>query len=190
MPSLAEQCLEKIHTRNIEISTFDTGNGRSIIVEGVLRDRRMKNSYTVSGNQKSPGIVHHLEIRMKVTGPELMIQEIEVEMPGTPRKQCPETRNSLQPIVGKNIAPGFTEMVKRLAGGSKGCAHLTALLITMAPAAVQGFWAKYSQKPIEGDAPHEAMQKFLVDTCYVWRKDGPLMKELLDEVQAVMEKPS
>ena len=83
----------------------------------------------------------------------------------------------------------YTEMVKKLAGGSKGCAHLTALFIAMAPAAVQGFWAHYSQKPIQGDAPHEAMRKFLVDTCYVWRKDGPLMQELRNEVQTATGKP-
>jgi hypothetical protein len=187
MPSLADHCLEKIHTRNIEIATFGTGDGESIIVEGTLRDQRRKSSYTVSGDRKSPGVVHHLVIRMKVAGPGLQIRAIEVEMPGTPRGQCPETQDSLEPIVGMHIAPGFTEAVKKIAGGNKGCAHLTSLMITMAPAAVQGFWAHYSQKPIEGHAPHEAMEKFLLDTCHVWRKDGPLMRELLAEVRQPLD---
>jgi len=36
--------------------------------------------------------------------------------------------------------------VKDLAGGTKGCAHLVALLTAMAPAVVQGAWAAMTRE--------------------------------------------
>jgi hypothetical protein len=52
---------------------------------------------------------------------------------------CREMENSLDEIKGLNIAPGFTSKVKKIAGGIKGCVHLTTLLLSMALAAVQGY---------------------------------------------------
>ncbi len=42
---------------------------------------------------------------------------------------CREMENSLDEIKGLNIAPGFTSKVKKIAGGIKGCVHLTTLLL-------------------------------------------------------------
>ena len=104
-------------------------------------------------------------IRMKVESLPLTISAIEVEMPGTPREQCRETIDSLKPIAGMQIVAGFTAAVKEKVGGRKGCAHLTALLIAMAPAAVQGFWANHAQNPVKDDIQPEAVHQFLVNTC-------------------------
>jgi len=48
----------------------------------------------------------------------------------------------------------------------------------MAPVAVQGYWSNIARKPFNGKFSRESMEKYLIDTCYTWRKDGPLTKQL------------
>lgn len=168
---------DKVHTRNIKISTFATNKG-GIIIEGELIDDRLKSGFSPTGEKRPPKTIHHMRIRMWIDGQPLSIKEIEAEMPGIPNKECAETRKSLDRIKDMSIVTGFTMKVKDILGGIEGCAHLTALLITMAPAAIQGYWANYSRKPLDKDLSSDSMKQFLVDTCWVWRKNGPLFKRL------------
>ena len=74
------------------------------------------------------------------------------------------------------ITKGFTARVKSLVGGNKGCAHLVELLLAMAPAAIQGYAAYQSKRPVTYDSEQSKMVlRFLVDTCHAWREDGPLV---------------
>ncbi|UCD80196.1 MAG: DUF2889 domain-containing protein [Desulfobacterales bacterium] len=163
---------EKIHTRRIEVATYDCGE-HGIIVEGRLKDDRLQAICRPAGELVPPGRVHHMIIRMQVRGPNLTIEDIEVEMPTVPYQECIETLTSLEPIKGMQIASGFTNEVKELVGGAKGCAHLVALLVSMASAAVQGAWTAVSRRPSEQSGYRERAMKAIVDTCRVWRKDGP-----------------
>jgi hypothetical protein len=167
-----------IHKRNLEIFTYTCDDENNIIVEGCLKDDRLVNYYIVGGDHKQPGTIHHMVIRMLVTGPALTITDIEAEMLDIPREQCPEIASSVEKIKGINIAPGMTEKVKKRLGGINGCAHLTHLLLTMASAAVQGYWTNRAQQPIPKPEPDDPIIQFLLDTCHVWRKDGPLVAKM------------
>lgn len=184
MSLLEKHKKEKVHKRNINISTYNCDKG-GIIIEGELIDDRLTSGFSPTGEKRPPKKIHHMMIRMWIDGQPLSIKEIEAEMPGTPNKECTETRKSLDRIKDMSIVTGFTMKVKDILGGINGCAHLTALLIAMAPAAIQGYWANYSRKPVDKDLSSDAMRQFLVDTCWVWRKDGPLLKKLF---QAAREK--
>lgn len=176
--SLAQYCKnDSVHTRNISVATYGCNDG-GIVVRGELKDDRSVPHYTMDGEKLPPGNIHHMIIRMRIDGTSLAISDMEVEMPGTPHSDCIETRNSLDPLVGLVIAPGFTSRVKKAVGGVKGCVHLTALLLAMAPAALQGYWTHRGRRPAEDAPPREAIAKFLIDTCRVWRKGGPLAGKL------------
>ena len=168
---------QKIHTRCIDVATYE-GGADSIIVEGILTDERLVNSYRSGGETLPPGTVHHMIIRMKVRGHKLVIEDIDVEMPTVPRQECHETLDSLAPLKGMPIVSGFTNRVKDLVGGVKGCAHLVALITAMAPAAVQGAWAAISSKPRDPGTILPGAVERIKDTCRVWRSDGPLVKEI------------
>ncbi|MBT8369152.1 MAG: DUF2889 domain-containing protein [Deltaproteobacteria bacterium] len=167
---------EKIHTRRIEVATYDCGQ-QAIIVEGKLKDDRLQSISRPTGEQVPPGTVHHMIIRMQVRGPKLTIEDIEVEMPTVPYEECIETLTSLEPVKGMHIASGFTNDAKELVGGAKGCAHLVALLVSMASAAVQGAWTAVSRRPADQSAYRDRAIDAIVDTCRVWRKDGPKFKK-------------
>lgn len=166
---------EKIHTRRIEVATYDCGRD-GIIVEGKLKDDRLQAIYRPTGEHIPAGRVHHMIIRMQVRGPNLTIEDIDVEMPTVPYEECIETLTSLEPVIGMQIASGFTNEVKDLVGGVKGCAHLVALLVSMASAAVQGAWTAVSRRPANHSGYRDRAIEAIVDTCRVWRRDGPKFK--------------
>ncbi len=79
MMNWVDQCRErKIHTRNIEISTYHYDE-KHIVVEGILKDDILIPIY-VSGEKHQPHSPHHMIIQMLIESSSLIIQEINVEM--------------------------------------------------------------------------------------------------------------
>lgn len=163
------------HTRQIEINTFDLGDHR-ILIEGKLRDTRDHHSPS-EGAGKEPFLVHHLIARLWVQGPDLTITAVEAEMPTIPRKICPEALPVVQKLVGLRVISGFTQKVKDLIGDVKGCSHLTNLILTLGPVAVQGYFAAYGKKEGGRFLDNPAVSR-VIDSCHVWRKDGPYVRSL------------
>ena len=167
---------KKIHTRTIEISSYDCGDG-NILVEGELKDDVLIPIY-VSGKKCQPHTVHNMVIRLLVACSSLTIKEIKVAMPGIPYDYCLETADSLYAIKGLKIAPGFTAKVKKILGKSKRCLHLTTLLHAIAPAVMQGYWIYNGGEPNGDSVSSDTIDNYLVDTCWAWRKDGPLIDRI------------
>ena len=168
---------KKLHTRTIEVNTYEYGAGR-LVVEGALKDLRWQDHYLATGEKKPPGVLHGMIIHLLVNVRNLEIEDVHVEMPDTPREECLETRGCIARVKWMRIAGGFTLKVKEMLGGIQGCSHLLALLTAMAPAAVQGFAAHILRDDTELKSTWAGLSRFLEDTCWVWRKDGPLLKKL------------
>lgn len=178
MSSLKIDREKKIHTRNIKIATFAYDDAH-ILVEGELNDNRIIPNFSHTGDVLPPGNIHHMLIRLLIDIESIRIVQVEIDMPGIPHQACPETIPVFAKLKGLRIAPGFTSKVRKIIGGAKGCAHLSGLLMAMASAALQGLWT-YRAGNRQGAEDIEATAKeYLVDTCWVWRKDGPLVEELL-----------
>ena len=176
----------KVHTRRIDMATYEHGN-QSIIVEGTLHDERLVNVFRPTGEQVKAGPIHHMVIRIRVGGPQLIIEDIDVEIGTAPSELCQEALDSLQPVIGLPIVSGFTAKIKELVGGAKGCAHLVALLSTMAPAAVQGAWADMSRRPVDPKHLPTAIDR-IKNTCMLWRTDGPFMKQYEENIAKLTNK--
>jgi hypothetical protein len=178
---------KKIHGRQVQITTYDHGK-EAVVVEGRLTDNRYATTYYFSsGESRPPGIVHDLVIRMVVKGAALVIEDIDVDMETVPRQDCREVLDTLKPLIGMKIRAGFTEKVKAKIGGAKGCTHLVALLLAMAPAAVQGAWSAVARRPVDPAKYSGAALSFLENTCWVWRSDGDLMKETREKLMKIRE---
>ena len=161
-----------VHTREISIRTFDLGDHR-ILVEGTLVDHGHEQAPDKAS--KGAELIHHMVIRLKVKGPEMLIEQAEATMPHHPREECPEALPSFRNLAGVEIAPGYSMKVKKAIGGVKGCAHLTSLVIAMGESAVQGYWAAH-EKGRTG-LREKTIRKF-INTCHLWREDGPIIKGL------------
>jgi hypothetical protein len=122
-------------------------------------------------------------IRLKIKGPEMLIEEARAEMPHHPREECPEVVPWIRNLEGVRIAPGFTMKVKRTIGGAKGCAHLTSLVLAMGEEAVQGYWAAYgAERERLGLRAQEVRN--LINTCHLWREDGPIVRGIRERGEA------
>jgi hypothetical protein len=172
---------ELLHSRRIEVSCFETDE-ESLLVEGWLTDERMVPCmlYT-TGQLLDPGVFHHMIARMRVSLPDLYILSLDAEMPIVPMDMCREISDSVEKLIGLQLKPGFTDTVRSLLGYTEGCVHLMNLVLAMASAAVQGAGTFYSRKR-EDDRPGQAHvrpedldRSVLVNSCWLWREDGPLM---------------
>jgi len=165
---------KKIHTRNIEISTYEY-DAENIVVEGILKDDVLIPIY-VSGKKRQPHTPHHMKIQILIECSSFIIRKINVEMPTIPYDWCKETTDSLDAIKGLKIEPGFTSKVKKILREGKRCLHLTTLLLAIVPTVMQGYWTFNARKSGAGEVPSGIIEDYLIDTCWVWRKDGPRVK--------------
>ncbi len=177
----------KVHMRRLAVTTYTT-SAEAVIVEGTLTDECFVSRYYLTGEKRPPGYIHDMVVRMKVRGPGLVIEAVDVEMPTVPRPECLETIHTLDPLVGMPIASGFTQKVKEMMGGPKGCTHLASLVLAMAPAAVQGAWTAVAQRPVEPGVYADRAMNFLTDTCWVWRKGGPFENAIREQLDALAGK--
>jgi len=171
-PELSEK---PVHIRRTEIMTYDLGE-HQVLVEGTLKDTRIPPSSEESA-EDSMVLVHDLVARIWVQGPDLTIVAVEAEMPHVPREMCPEVLPDMQKLVGLKIVTGYTQRIKDLIGDVRGCSHLTHLFLSLGPTAVQGYWAAYGRKPGARSLTNPAVSR-VIDTCRVWRRDGPLVRSL------------
>ena len=176
MQSIWKSKGEKLHSRKIEVTTYDY-NEQRMIVEGSLKDDRFQESHAITGEKFPSGVIHHMAIRLLVNCSTLLIEDIDVDLISIPREACRETIGCLAPIKGLTITKGFTAKVKKLAGGKRGCTHLVELILAMAPAAIQGYATYQSRKQAVFDPDRAKMiLQFLVNTCHAWREDGPFVE--------------
>lgn len=182
MSRLAKLATDCAHQRRIEMSTYPVDETH-ILSRGRLIEERIKPYYKLTGERVESGPLHNLEILMLVRTPDLVIEDIEVITGTLPRADCYRIVHSLDPVKGLAIRSGFTSKVRELAGGVKGCTHLTHLLCTMAPAVMQGYWAISYQKKYEksGRSSNRAakMGNMLKDSCFAWREEGEAYQRIV-----------
>ena len=179
MKLITEASGPEIQRRSIDITSTECGDTH-IVVCGELSDRRLVPTTDLKGNPRKAGIVHQLRICMKVDTRTLAIEEIEAQMRHFPHAECARMHHSVEKIRGLTLSPGFSSRVRKKLGGRKGCIHLTTLLLAMAPAALQGYWVHKDRRPEHRRISGEHMAQYLVDTCRVWRSDGPLVKYIAE----------
>ena len=80
-------------------------------------------------------------------------------------------------------APGYSMKAKKVIGGTKGCAHLTSLVIAMGESAVQGYWTAYGMERGRVGLPEQTLKKF-INTRHLWKEDGPIIKGLRETLES------
>lgn len=169
-----------VHTREISIRTSDLGD-HYILVEGRLVDHRLRRRQNEASEVAE--LVHNMVIRLKVKGPGMVIVQAEAAMPHHPREECPQVLPWIRNLEGLEVRPGYSMRVKKLIGGTRGCAHLTSLVIAMGESAVHGYWVAYEAERARTDLREEAIRKF-INTCHLWKEDGPILKGLREKLKS------
>lgn len=174
--------LAALHERDYKIRSYAAGPGE-ILIRGQVRDFKPPGVYFDDDPNELE--IHHMVIDLIVGFPDLVINDVQVRMETHPHGHCINIVDDYRKLTGVSIARGFSQKVRELFGGPRGCAHTTALLQAMAPVAIQSIWSmrQVSQTeqmvapPIGVDAPPEEIRAQLaynVNTCHVWSDPGPM----------------
>jgi len=186
MPSLREKInVAPMHSRSLELKSYPFDEDR-IIVEGVLKDERFKRGYGIDGEERREGLVHHMGVRLLVGGMPPTILDVETEMSHVPHELCHTTQETVKRVIGLAIKSGFGEEVHKMIGGVEGCAHLAHLVMVMGQEAVHGYWTHKLASHPPAPRPFEEIEglSYVINSCALWREDGPLHREIKASLSA------
>jgi Protein of unknown function (DUF2889) len=177
-----------LHTRTYDIeSQFEDSEHFRLV--GHLRDVHPDGMWGI--NDTEPMTIHHMELHVVVQATTLQITEVFTKMHVHPQEQCPIIESAYQQLVGLSIARGFTHKVREMFGGPRACTHIGALVLAMAPVAIQSLWPfMREQMPVDevsiNRSPETNRREFerSRDTCHVWASDGPMF-ELIEHGEPV-----
>lgn len=167
--------MKKIANRTLTIDTFLTEEGR-LLASGRLADDRVVPFKAFEGGVVRPGCFHDLKAELTLTLPDLVIASVKVFFDKAPVAVCSSVSPIYQGLVGVRVATGYTKAVLTIAGGVRGCSHLTHLLIVMGPAIVQGAFTalaaidENSRPLVDNEVNGEQMDGYFYDSCHVWKR--------------------
>jgi Protein of unknown function (DUF2889) len=171
--------LEVLHDREYRVRAYRAADDR-LLVRGAVRDQKPPGMYV--DDDPDPLTVHHMQVELEIAFPSLEITRATATLEIHPNATCPRIEDHYGELVGLSIARGFTNRVRELFGGPRGCTHTTALIQAMAPVAVQCFWSMRASTarrngvdvPFQPpDAEHrDAAWRLNVGSCHVWAEDG------------------
>jgi hypothetical protein len=172
--------LEVLHDREYRVRAYRAADDR-LLIRGAVRDQKPPGMY-VEGDP-DPLTVHHMQVELEVAFPSLQITAAKAVLEIHPNSTCPRIEDHYGELVGLSIGRGFTNRVRELFGGPRGCTHTTALIQAMAPVAVQCFWSMRAatvrttgdvdvpfQPP--DDEHRDVAWQLNVGSCHVWAADG------------------
>ena len=172
--------LTKIHTRDIGLATFPH-TGSQVLVQGELNDERHIPVFDITGQVKAPGPVHHMSVILLIDPDPLTIIQAEARMMCVPMAECRSTLDRVPLLQGIEIKSGFSKQILKVMGGNRGCTHLCTLVTAMGQEIVHGWLTQKRSEKSSVPASLEDVKekKFLIDSCRIWKKEGPKMKELM-----------
>lgn len=177
MSLLPDTDLELLHTRRYEAQTYLVDE-TTILVRGAISDTKPPGIYVA--DDPDPLEIHRMHLDFTVDMTTLTITDAGVEFKTNPMEDCPQIATHYEKLIGLSLARGFGKKIRELFGGPNGCAHTTALLQAMAPAAIQTGWSiTVRQARLNGVSPSEStpaaaeahIQRNL-NTCHIWDEHG------------------
>ena len=180
---------QQIHTRDICLSTYPH-TGSQVLVHGRLKDKRYIPVFDIIGKLKKPGTIHNMSVTLLINPNPLTIIKAEAQMFTVPMPECRSTLDRVEMLNGVEIKSGFSSQIQKIMGSNRGCTHLCGLVKAMGQEIVHGWLTqKRSEKsPIPGSLDDIKEKQFLIDSCRLWKKDGPKMQELIQAMEENKQK--
>lgn len=159
-----------LHTRTIKIDGYEREDGL-FDIEGHLTDIKHFDVTASHFSRKAGDPVHDMRIRLTLDG-DMNIVDAFAATDGMPyENECDKiTPDYREKLKGQKIAAGFRVFLAGLFGKLKGCAHMTELLGSMAPAAIQSMYGHGRAK-----VPDPDKKPFQLDGCHALDTRGAVV---------------
>ena len=177
--------IEPVHVREITMSTYAHPRA-GLLVHGCLKDVRRLPIVDILGRPKEPGVIHHMTATLAIASDPLRIVRAEAEMLTVPTEFCSQTLDRIENLAGLEVKTGFSRQVKKIVGGPEGCIHMCSLVTAMGTEIVHGWLTEKRSRSAKGLIDLEGIKEnmFLIDSCRIWKKDGPRVREVLKAMEA------
>ena len=172
MPLPAPAPRKHLHTRTIKCEGFEREDGLFDIEAQIVDVKTYDTEEPYRGTRKAGAPVHDMQLRLTLER-DMTVRAIEVTTNSAPYDICPSVAPGYQKLIGARVGGGWRKAVTEAVGRTKGCTHITELLM---PAATVAFQTMGSWKPQEGAAA--GAKPAFIDGCKAWASDGPVVKKL------------
>lgn len=167
---------EAIHHRRLDLhfrrraDGLYEAEGRLVDVKGQAFRRQLATADTPAGTP-----VHDIVVRL-VLDDTLLVHEAHAEMRVTPFGVCRGAADTLAPLEGLRIGPGWNRRVRELLAGRASCTHIVELLGPLATTALQGLAPQRLARLL--DPANEAQQREKVDSCFAYAAEREVVAQL------------
>lgn len=157
------------HLRRIELEGFKRLDGLWDI-EAHLVDTKDHDYPLSSGLRKLGEAVHEMRVRVTIDAQMNVLAATTCSDAAPFMGSCDSVPPDYSMIVGLNLFRGFRKAVKELFGGTRGCAHISELLMSLPTAALQTF---ASEVVDNADSEHKPYQ---LDRCHALVSNSETVK--------------
>jgi len=159
---------DRLHQRRITLEGYKRNDGLWDI-EGHLTDVKDYDFGHVTKLHPAGEPVHDMWMRITVDA-SMVITDAEAFMAARPYQgECERITPEYKNLIGLRIAPGFTNSVRKVLGGTRGCAHLTEMVSALATVAFQTMANEMNEHS-------ESVQPSHLDRCHALRTDGSVVQ--------------
>ncbi len=168
-----------LHTRSIACEGYQREDGLYDIEARIVDTKTYAVEEPYRG-QREPGThVHDMQVRLTLDRG-MVVRDIEVATNEAPYPPCRTVAPGYRRLVGAKVGAGWRRAVAEAVGGTKGCTHVTELLMPAATVAFQtiGSWPKAGQVATEAHPGRAHRKPDFIDGCKAWASDGEVVKRL------------
>ena len=176
---------EPVHTRQITCRAFRLKNG-FLEIEATLSDEKGQEVAFRSRPPVPAGeFMHRMSLSLTIDD-DYVIQDVKVSTLQAPWPMCGGTDAAYRRLIGLRIGVGFSQQVRELLGGIRGCTHVTDLVAQAANTYMQASWPDRIARQMAVDQdPRRWPDKStltLVNQCHAWRRDGETLAQEYPEL--------
>jgi hypothetical protein len=167
-----------ICTRSIVCRSFLRDDGLIDIDARFIDTRPFDYVNDFRGQVKAGSALHNMQMRVTLDASRTIVAVVSA-MPATPYTTCPGVNPNFQRLVGLSVGRGFRKALREKLGGVEGCTHVLALLDAVGAASMQAqASARYARPPTERPTHKVWSLDALVDTCWSYKADGEVIRQL------------
>ncbi len=150
---------QRLHQRSINVDGFKRSDGLWDI-EARLIDAKDHDYPLSTGLRRAGEAVHDMSLRVTIDSQMNVIDVVTSTDAAPYMGACDAILPDYSRIIGLNLFHGFLKAVKEMFGHSRGCTHLTELMMFLPTAALQTF----ASEMLDNDAGEE--KPFQLDRCH------------------------
>ena len=168
-----------LHTRKIACEGYEREDGLFDIEARIIDTKTYEIAEPYRG-LRQPGMhVHDMQLRLTLDRA-MTVRDIEVTTNDAPYDACPTVAPGYKALVGAKVGGGWRKAVAEAVGRTRGCTHITELLMPAATVAFQtiGSWPKAGQVATDKAPDRSKKKPFFIDGCKAWASDGEVVKKL------------